>query len=836
MAESVVICEKSTQAKAIKVAVGNRYGVVLPASGHILTLKEPEEVRDDWKEWSADLLWPGHFYPKKPTPKTMALLSAIRNAADGAKRIIIATDCDREGQLIGGEIVDYLGFTGKVYRAMFNAEDPKSLQEAFANLEPNEKYRGLYMAGQAREQADQTTNLSLTRAATVSLKAPGAKGAIGIGRVKSPVLGIVCKRELEIKNFKPQDMFEIDADTSVANGRFVLTCSKMPNSLIKEQEVGEDEEDELEEGEDALAEAESLKGKILDRRLADGLKAAATGHEGPISAKFEKKRQGPPKLFDLSAMQAACSARFNWTGDHTQDVAQSLYSAPYHILTYPRGEAQYLPENNIPDVPVIIGALMETGDFAKHAHLVEKPQVRRGKSGHFNDKALVGMAHYAIIPNVNSAENFSAIYPRLNADQKNLFNLVSRQYIAALAPDFEYRQTTVEANVPWKGHDWTFRNTGRVPLVLGWKEILGGAGKGQDDDFPQIQNGEPAKIDDAKIRTVTTKPPARYTDGSLIKVMKECWRLVDDPEKRARLKEAKGIGTPATRGDVVKGLFAQGQMVRKGKQIMPTSGGLQLYEVLLRNCPNVVDPARTAAWEMLFDHVEKGKLSAEDAVSKILGLTQKEINNICSSTEKIEIGGASKPTPKMVAAAKKIAERKGIKLPAGTVSNSQKCRAFLEEHLGNRPKNPDGSDAPFPPSEKQLEMAQGLADRMGTEIPEEALQSSKGLSAWIDEAMKKAPPRPPSEKQLAFAERLSNEAGASIPAAALKSAKELSSWMDKTMAKAPARPPSEKQLAFARKIAEENSLDLPGDVETDMKKCSAFIDKHMGGGKKARRK
>jgi hypothetical protein len=256
----------------------------------------------------------------------------------------------------------------------------------------------------------------------------------------------------------------------------------------------------------------------------------------------------------------------------------------------------------------------------------------------------------------------------------------------------------------------------------------------------------------------------------------------------------------------------------------------------MQACPNVVDPARTAAWEMLFDFVEKGKLTAEEAVSKILASTQKEINNIKGATERIEIGGKSKPTPKMVAAAKKIAERKKIKLPPGTISDSGKCRAFLEEHLGQRPKNPDGSDAPYPPSEKQLEMAGGLSERIGEDIPEAALVSSKALSAWIDEAIKKAPPRPPSEKQLAFAEKLSDETGMSIPVAALQSAAELSTWMDKAKKKQPARPPSEKQLSFAKKIAEENGIDLPSDVETDMKACSGFIDKHMGGGKKTGRR
>jgi DNA topoisomerase-3 len=791
MPKSVVICEKSSQAKDLKAALGSKYGVILPARGHILTLKEPDEVRDDWKDWSSELLWDDKFYPKKPVKDAQALLSAIRNAIVDADQVIIATDCDREGQLIGDEILDFLKYDGKVMRAMFTAQDPKSLQHSFNNLEPNSVYRGRYMAGQAREQADQTTNLSLTRTATVVLKAPGSKGAIGIGRVKTPVLGIVCKRELEINNFKPQDMFEIDAETEVADGLLKLTCVKLPASVMKEQEAEEVdvEEDDLAEGEEALAEADGLRGKIMDKRLADGLAAAVKGHEGTLNAKFEKKKQGPPKLFDLTALSAACSSRFGWGGDQTLNVAQSLYASPHHILTYPRGEAQYLPENEIPNVPQMVKNLLDMPIHQKHGEILADPQVRKGRAGHFSDAALNGFSHYAIIPNINAPKPFREVYPNLTDDQKKLFDLVSRQYMAAMAPDFEYRQTSVDMTVPWKGHNWAFKNSGRVPLVAGWKEILGGGTPkpGEENDFPQMKNGENATIVDAKIRSVTTRPPARYSEGSLMKVMKEAWRLVDDPKKKARLKEATGIGTAATRGEVIAGLLRQGQMMNAGKTIKPTPGGLKLYETLMEACPNVVDPGRTAVWETIFDMVESGKMSAEDAVDKINGMTRKEIANIQAATVQIEIGGKSKPTPKMAKFAKQIAEKKDIKIPAGTLTDSNKCRAFIDKHVEPRAKNADGTNAPFPPSAKQLAMAQGLADRAGDEIPEDALASSKDLSKWIDKAMKSAPPRPPSEKQLAFAE----------------------------------------------KLAEENGKELTKAIMGDMKKCSQFIDDHMGKSKKA---
>lgn len=803
MGKSVVICEKPSQAKAIRAAVGTRYGEVLPARGHILTLKEPEEVRSDWKDWSATLLWPGRFYEKVPVPDAQKFLNDIRAAAADADTIIIATDCDREGQLIGGEIVDYIGFRGVVKRAIFNAEDPKSLQEAFANLHPNEKFRGLYMAGQAREQADQTTNLSLTRTATVTLKPPGQKGAIGIGRVKTPVLGIVCKREKEIRDFIPRDLYEVDAEVRVAAGPLTLTCARLPASVVKEEEPEPDPaEEELEADEEALEAADPLRGRILKREYADGLAQAAKGVSAPVSVRSEKKRQGPPRLFDLTALQSAASARFGWSGDKTLSTAQSLY-ATYTVITYPRGEAQYLPENNIADVPKMVGALTGLAPFRPHRGLLAKPEIRRGKTGHFSDKALEGMSHYAIIPNANTAETFGDVIPRLPADEARLFDLIARQYLAALAPDFEYRQTTVEMIVPWKGHDWAFRASGRVPLVLGWKEITGSAAlkPGEEEPlFPEIRSGETGKITDTKVRTLTTKPPARYTEGALIKVMKEAWRLVDDPEKRARLKEAKGIGTPATRGDVVKGLLTQGQIIAKGKTLQPSDGGMALYELLLEIAPNVVDPARTAQWEMAFDFVEKGRMTAEEAVARILKETEVEIARIASASGKqVAIGKGSKPTEKMIAAARMVAERKGIKLPTGVTTDSAKCRAFLDEHLGSRPAGEGGERPSSGPSEKQIALARSLAERTGTPVPEAALASSRDLSAWIDAAMKKAPPRPPSEKQLAFAEKLAAEAGVDLPESARTDAAACSAFIDKNMGKGGAKGGAPKRAAGGRR-------------------------------------
>ena len=199
MTDQIVITEKSSQAKDVRAAVGSRYGAVLPAEGHLLDLCEPEDVNPAWKRWSAVLLRPDELYGTKPASggNKAAKLKAIRAALRTATRVWLATDCDREGQLIGQEILEHCGYRGEVLRVLFTAQDAQTIREAFGRARPNSDYARLYAAAVARRQADQIYNLSLTRTATVTL-GRGARGVIGVGRVKTPTLAIACKRELEI--------------------------------------------------------------------------------------------------------------------------------------------------------------------------------------------------------------------------------------------------------------------------------------------------------------------------------------------------------------------------------------------------------------------------------------------------------------------------------------------------------------------------------------------------------------------------------------------------------------------------------------------------------------
>src|SRR5258708_1982220 len=234
---TLIITEKTSQAKDLRAALGDRFGQILPAEGHLLRLAEPDEGNAAWKSWSCALLKPVGLYPTRPAAQgnKPAKLRAISDALKRCDQVILATDCDREGQLIGQEILEHFGYRGRVLRALFTAQDPKTLRQAFAALKPNQELRPVYEAAVARQQADQIFNLSLTRTATTTLLAPGARGVIGIGRVKTPTLGIVCLRELEVRNFRPEDYFEIAATAKADGGAFSMRHAPPTNHRITDR-------------------------------------------------------------------------------------------------------------------------------------------------------------------------------------------------------------------------------------------------------------------------------------------------------------------------------------------------------------------------------------------------------------------------------------------------------------------------------------------------------------------------------------------------------------------------------------------------------------------------
>src|SRR3954449_5776867 len=470
-------------------------------------------------------------------------------------------------------------------RVLFTAQDSQTIRDAFGRAEPNSEYARLYAAAVARRQADQIYNLSLTRTATVIL-GQGARRVIGVGRVKTPTLAIVCKRELEIRNFVPIAYFEVVATAKVAGGQFQM------RHLPQE--------------------------RILKREAAETVVNAAQGFEGPLSVRVEDKRQGPPKLHDLPSLQKLCGSRFGWAASKTLEVAQELYDGQgKKIITYPRAEVRYLPQSLISDVPKIVAGL-QVGQSFSAIPVPDPPVIRRGASGTFYDKGLEGASHHAVIPNVNTIDKLQQVWPRLSSDEKKLFDVIARAYLAALMPDFRYRQTTATLDV----RGFEFRAAGRQPLDLGWRaafpEWQPAEEKGEEAQLlPPLRNGETARLQDPKIEDKETRPPPRYNEGTLIEAMQNAWRFVDDEVLRERLKEAKGIGTPATRAEIIGGLKKQSFLRADGKLVVPTPAGLQLFELLRAAAPTLVDPGTTAVWEMRLDDVVVGKADFRAVIDEI---------------------------------------------------------------------------------------------------------------------------------------------------------------------------------------------------------------------------
>ena len=731
---TLIITEKTSQARDLRAALGDRFGEILPAEGHLLRLAEPHEVNASWKNWACVLLKPDGLYPTHPASggSKTSKFSAIATALKRCTQVILATDCDREGQLIGQEILEHLEFRGTVQRALFTAQDPKSLRQAFDKLKPNREMRPLYEAAVARQQADQIFNLSLTRTATRTLLARGTKGVIGIGRVKTPTLAIVCLRELEIINFKVDDYFEIVATAKVPDGTFTIRHAPPP------------------------------KQRIRNRAQADAIALAANKFSGPLAVTVEHRRQAPPRLYDLPAIQKTCGQRWGWSAEKTLDVAQQLYDGDgKKVITYPRAEARHLAENQIADVPGIVSAMTRLRGFA---HLeINPPVIRTGKSGHFCDKALEGVSHHAIVPNINVMDDLEQRIARLSDDEKRLFALICRSYLAAVMPDFEYRQTVVTLEVPLPESDPAiagatrsaeFRAVGRIPLVPGWKAAFGNAeaepeqGKAAEADqtLPQLENGQSATLTRPKVQAKETAPPPRYSEGTLVDAMQNAWRFVKDEALRDRLKEAKGIGTPATRAEIIKGLKRQNMLAADGKLVVPTPAGMQIFEVLRGAAPSLVDPGTTAIWEMRLDDVVVGKAGFRAV-----------IDEIASEAERV------------IAV---LRQHNGA-----TVDLSQP--APVRSTNARRTKSSDGPTA----SKKPRATAAAKKPKAGTTRAKTASQ--------------------PDQRD--YDDRASYDRA---PASS-------------------AKPPTEKMVAFAQRLAKDKSVNLPRGYDADFEICRRFLDQNL---------
>lgn len=572
-------------------------------------------------------------------------------------------------------------------------------------------------------QIDQIFNLTLTRVATNRLRPQGWKSALGIGRVKTPTLGIVCKRELEIRNFVARDYFEVSATVPAESG--IVTLWHRPRGETR----------------------------LFSPDLAENIRRAASSWQGPIAVSSERKRTLPPKPLDLTALQKLAGP-WGWSAAKVLDVTQSLYET-HTLVTYPRAESRYLPENIADEAPSLLDGLTSIDAFSSIAP--KEPVIRNGKSGTYSNAGLNGAPHHAIIPNINVAGEFAERYAKLNDDERRVFDAIARAWLAAVAPDHVFDETAMEIAVPLDGEKYGFTVKGRVVISAGWKAVF--AAPDDDDDIdadddgengqlPAIENGATVSVTEAKAHIKKTEPPKRYTEAELPAVMQAAWKFVDDREERERLKGTNGIGTSATRATIIEGLKSQNFLQIVKGRIVPTDLGLAFYDIIVAGAAELVDPGATARLEEQLNAIYRRQAEASAVINEGIERTTHLAAALIDASESGQAGAMNNvsrpPSVAMINAAKAKAKRDGVKLPKEATESFDACRAFLGPMR----------DASEGPSEKQIAFARKLAGEAGSEIPDDVLGDSRKLTAWIDQATKARGKTPASPKQMEWIVKL----------------------------------------------------------------------------------
>ncbi len=532
--------------------------------GHLCELKEPHDYTDMWKRWSLSSLpmIPDRFSIKLKRDKGIETqFKVIKNLVAQASEVINCGDAGQEGELIQRWVLQLAGCRVPVKRLWISSLTDEAIRAGFADLRPEQAFGNLYLAGLSRAVGDWLLGMNATR--LYSLKYSGPGQVLSIGRVQTPTLALVVKRQLEIADFRPQDYWELktvyrDATFSAAKGRF-------------ESEA---------EGQEAL------------QRI-----AAAPLTITSVSKKAG--REAPPRLFDLTSLQVECNKRFGWTADQTLRLIQSLYEKK--VTTYPRVDTTYLPEDVYPKIPDI---LRQMTPYAPQTAPILAGKLPKSKKVFDNSKVT---DHHAIIP-TGQAPNL------LMGDERQMYHLIAMRFIAAFYPDCEFSTTTVLAEAA----DVPFKATGKVIMKPGWRALFADRQEqinSSDSEalLPDFTEGESGPHKPA-LQKKQTQPPKPYTEGTLLRAMESAGKTVDDEELRDALKE-NGIGRPSTRAAIIETLFRRHYIAREKKNIVATQAGIDLIALIKEEL--LKSAKLTGIWENKLRRIERGEYSPTEFIDEL---------------------------------------------------------------------------------------------------------------------------------------------------------------------------------------------------------------------------
>lgn len=596
------LCEKPSQARDIARVLGasgrgdgclQGQGIVVTwCFGHLLEQAEPDAYGEQYKRWNFASLpilpqqW--KLDVKKSGAKQFNVIKALLAKT---QHVVIATDADREGEMIAREVLDMCRYHGQISRLWLSALDDASIRKALAQLKPGAATESLYQAGLARSRADWLVGMNLSRAYTLAAQYNGQltanSGALSVGRVQTPTLRLVVDRDEQIKHFVPLDYWDVTAACLPDAAEQTFKANWIPQKG--------------QQGIDA-------EGRCLDSQLAEHVAASCKGQDAKVlRCDTERKRQNAPLPYELSGLQVEASRRWGMSAKQVLDVAQALYET-HKLTTYPRTDCGYLPMSQHADAAAVFQALTQT-DRNLSALVAQANPSRKSKA--WDDSKIT--AHHGIIPTAAKGS-----IERLSEAEFFIYDLIRKRYLAQFFPAYEYDQSVIELEC----QSYKFRASGRVDRVAGWKIAYQEPGDTSSvpadldaQALPQLNVGDSVLIQDTECLKRQTKPPAPYTEGTLIQAMKGIAKHVENPKLKAILKENAGIGTEATRAAIIETLLQRKLLEREGKKkhLRATPKGVALIGML----PNAVkDPALTAAWEQALEAVASGEMLLEQFMEK----------------------------------------------------------------------------------------------------------------------------------------------------------------------------------------------------------------------------
>ena len=591
------LCEKPSQGKDIGRILGttqrgegclNGSGVTVTwCIGHLVEAAAPEVYDAALKRWSLEQL---PIIPQQwrveVKPKTATQFKVVKALLAKATQLVIATDADREGELIAREIIDLCGYRGPIERLWLSALNDASIRTALAKLRPSAETLPMYYSALARSRADWLVGMNLSRLFTVLGRQAGYDGVLSVGRVQTPTLKLVVDRDREIAAFVSVPYWAIDVSLSAGGQTFTA------------QWVAPDA---------STDDAGRCLRQPVAQQAAQQIRAA--GSAQVVSVETERVREGPPLLFDLGTLQEVCSKQLGLDVQETLEIAQALYET-HKATTYPRSDSGYLPESMFAEVPTVLDSLLKTDPtLAQIMGQLDRTQRSRA----WNDGKVT--AHHGIIPTLEPA-NLSA----MSEKERALYRLIRAHYLAQFLPHHEFDRTVADLSCGQQ----KLVATGKQVVARGWRLVLAESereGSADEDGdapvrtqvLPALRDGMACQVAGADIKALKTMPPKPYTQGELVKAMKGVARFVTDPRLKQKLKDTTGIGTEATRANIISGLIARGYIVKKGRSIRASDAAFTLIDAVPAA---IADPGTTAVWEQALDMIEGGQLTLDVFIGK----------------------------------------------------------------------------------------------------------------------------------------------------------------------------------------------------------------------------